>query len=58
VHGPIFESFERFRRSLRDPEIVTLDGLYLRACMILDSAAVDEQGSDRLISDEADNMPF
>lgn len=30
---PRFESFERFRRSLRDPEIVTFDELYERAVM-------------------------
>jgi len=28
-----FESFERFRRSIRDPEIVTFDELYERAAM-------------------------
>lgn len=31
----MFESFERFRRSLRDPEIVTFDELFARAAMSL-----------------------
>jgi hypothetical protein len=31
----MFESFERFRRSLRDPEILTFDELYARAVMSL-----------------------
>jgi hypothetical protein len=32
-HVPKFESFERFRRSIRDPEIITFDELYERAAM-------------------------
>jgi hypothetical protein len=32
-HVPMFESFERFRRSIRDPEIITFDELYERAAM-------------------------
>jgi hypothetical protein len=32
-HIPKFESFERFRRSIRDPEVVTFDELYERALM-------------------------
>ena len=32
---PMFESFERFRRSLRDPEIVTFDEVYDRARLVL-----------------------
>ncbi|HEY3830870.1 MAG TPA: Shedu immune nuclease family protein [Acidimicrobiia bacterium] len=34
-HVSKFESFERFRRSIRDPEIVTFDELYNRAAMSL-----------------------
>jgi hypothetical protein len=32
-HVPRFQSFERFRRSIRDPEIITFDELYERAAM-------------------------
>jgi len=39
-----FQSFERFRRGLRDPEIVTFDELYERARLVLDLA--DEAGAD------------
>ena len=39
---PMFESFERFRRSITDPEIVTFDELYERARMVLDMADVRE----------------
>ena len=35
VHVERFDSFERFRRSIRDPEIVTFDELYERAAMSL-----------------------
>lgn len=35
------ESFERFRRSLRDPEIVTFDELYERARMLVDEEERD-----------------
>lgn len=34
-----FEGFERYRRSIRDPEIVTFDELYERARMVLDLAS-------------------
>lgn len=37
----MFESFERFRRSLRDPEIVTFDELFTRAAM---SLALSDEG--------------
>jgi hypothetical protein len=36
VHRTKFESFERFRRGLRDPEILTFDELYERARLTLD----------------------
>ena len=42
----MFESFERFRRSLRDPEIVTFDELYQRAEMSLTLARREEDGQD------------
>jgi hypothetical protein len=58
LHAPMYESFERFRRSLRDPEIVTFDELYQRACMILELATMDQPPQDALISDESDDMPF
>jgi len=35
---PQFENFERFRRSLRDPEVITFDELYLRARLALEMA--------------------
>ena len=35
---PQFENFERFRRSLRDPEVITFDELYLRARLALQMA--------------------
>jgi hypothetical protein len=35
VHHRKFESFERFRRSLRDPEILTFDELFERARLTL-----------------------
>lgn len=35
VHHSKFESFERFRRSLRDPEILTFDELFERARLTL-----------------------
>lgn len=38
----MFESFERFRRSLRDPEIVTFDELFARAAMSLALAGDDQ----------------
>ena len=36
-----FEGFERFRRSIKDPEIVTFDELYERARMVLELAEED-----------------
>jgi Domain of unknown function (DUF4263) len=36
VHKGRFESFERFRRSLRDPEILTFDELFERARLTLE----------------------
>lgn len=65
----MFQSFERFRRSLRDPEIVTFDELCARAAMSLeladrDDAPVDPHGNygatgdpDRVAPDE-DDVPF
>jgi hypothetical protein len=35
VHHRKFESFERFRRSLRDPEVITFDELFERARLTL-----------------------
>jgi hypothetical protein len=43
VHHEKFESFERFRRGLRDPEILTFDELYARACLLVELA--DEAAS-------------
>lgn len=40
-HIERFESFERYRRSIRDPEVVTFDELYERASMSLALAATD-----------------
>jgi hypothetical protein len=42
IHHAKFESFERFRRGLRDPEIVTFDELFERARFVLDLASEDE----------------
>ncbi|HYV01630.1 MAG TPA: Shedu anti-phage system protein SduA domain-containing protein [Actinomycetota bacterium] len=39
LNRPRYESFERFRRSLRDPEIITFDELYERARLMLELAA-------------------
>ena len=43
-----FESFERFRRSLSDPEVITFDELYQRASLALEmaDAEMDEPESD------------
>jgi Domain of unknown function (DUF4263) len=41
----MFESFERFRRSLRDPEIVTFDELFARAAMSLALSKRDDPAS-------------
>jgi hypothetical protein len=40
----MFERFERFRRSLKDPEIVTFDELFARAAMSLALADHDQRG--------------
>lgn len=40
----MFESFERFRRSLRDPEIITFDELFARAAMSLALADREHPG--------------
>lgn len=42
LHYEQFESFERFRRSLRDPEILTFDELFQRARLVV--GLVSEQG--------------
>lgn len=51
---PMFESFERFRRSLRDPEIVTFDELFARAAM---SLALADQGQVEQASDQPPLAP-
>jgi hypothetical protein len=38
VHQDKFESFERFRRGLRDPEILTFDELFARARLVVELA--------------------
>jgi hypothetical protein len=38
VHQEKFESFERFRRGLRDPEILTFDELFARARLVVELA--------------------
>jgi hypothetical protein len=38
VHEEKFESFERFRRGLRDPEILTFDELFERARLVVELA--------------------
>ena len=46
----MFESFERFRRSLRDPEIITFDELYQRAALSLALAGqqeIEPQGEEK-----------
>src|SRR6476620_1224633 len=59
LHRPMYESFERFRRSLRDPEIVTFDELYQRANMVLElSAGDEEEEGDSSIFEEPDDWPF
>jgi hypothetical protein len=54
VHPRKFESFERFRRSLRDPEILTFDELFERArlTLALDAAIyapVEESQPGRMV---------
>lgn len=46
-NNAMFEGFERFRRSLRDPEILTFDELYARAAMSLDLSEDAAGGGDR-----------
>jgi hypothetical protein len=61
---PMFESFERFRRSLRDPEILTFDELFARASMSLalsDRAQAhvgDDPWTDTSSRDWYDEEPF
>jgi Domain of unknown function (DUF4263) len=45
VHRRQFESFERFRRGLRDPEILTFDELFERARLVVDLADADAAAS-------------
>jgi Domain of unknown function (DUF4263) len=42
----MFEGFERLRRSLRDPEIVTFDEVYDRARLVLEMSETDVGQSD------------
>ncbi|MEX1004141.1 MAG: Shedu immune nuclease family protein [Acidimicrobiia bacterium] len=42
-----FESFERFRRSLSDPEVITFDELYQRANLALEMANADMHEPER-----------
>jgi hypothetical protein len=49
----MFKCFERFRRSLRDPEILTFDELYARAVMSL--ALADESASPAEASDPGED---
>jgi len=44
VHHEKFQSFERFRRGLRDPEILTFDELYRRARLALALAEETDDG--------------
>jgi hypothetical protein len=44
VHHEKFQSFERFRRGLRDPEILTFDELYRRARLALALAEEADEG--------------
>lgn len=53
-HVAMFESFERFRRSLRDPEIVTFDELFARAAM---SLALADQAEVEIGSAGRDSAP-
>jgi len=57
----MFESFERFRRSLRDPEIVTFDELYARAAMSLaesDASSLNAETTDGEQSAANDDWDF
>jgi hypothetical protein len=49
----MFESFERFRRSLRDPEIITFDELYARAAMTLTLSDGDEERAEQATDDRS-----
>jgi hypothetical protein len=42
VHIPMYESFERFRRSIHDPQIITFDELLERAAMSLALTSPEE----------------
>lgn len=53
----MFESFERFRRSLKDPEIVTFDELFARAAMSLALADRDQPGFDPADDDRWTTSP-
>jgi hypothetical protein len=68
IHPDRYECFERFRRSLRDPEIITFDELFDRATMLLDLAVEDdgledetsviENGFDSTVATWNDEEPF
>lgn len=60
LNRPMFESFERFRRSLREPEIVTFDELHQRASTILALTAEPNQSAAQEPDDEGDwiDPPF
>lgn len=60
-----FESFERFRRSLRDPEVITFDELYERARLALlmaepqsETAEHEASGTGPDEADVIDEAPF
>jgi Domain of unknown function (DUF4263) len=46
LHRAMYESFERFRRSVRDPEIVTFDEMYERASAMVALIAEAEAHTD------------
>jgi hypothetical protein len=46
THHHKFQSFERFRRGLRDPEILTFDELYMRARLALALAEKNETAAE------------
>jgi Shedu protein SduA, C-terminal len=63
LNRPMFESFERFRRSLREPEIVTFDELHQRASTILalaDDGESEQPPTTTTIEESEDwtNPPF
>jgi len=59
---PQFENFERFRRSLRDPEVITFDELYLRASLALEMADPDADAGAQEVGEidwpPIDDAPF